>query len=166
MKITFRYGDVPEGMKIKQVYGIVFTDDGRTLVRIENKSNKRVFSMAGGTPEAFDVDVYATLEREMKEEVNTTLKKPYYVVGYQEIDEENGKPAYAQLRMTAMIEKIGEKLPDPDNGETYDRLLTSPQRMIELLGWGECGKLQIEEAKRIAEEKFGVTLKNLEEEYV
>ena len=53
------------------------------------------------------------------------------------------KRSVAQVRMTAIIDTIGEVKPDPDNGKTYERLLTTPSRVIELLGWGEVGKLQV-----------------------
>ena len=88
------------------------------------------------------------------------------MVGYQEIDEENGKPPYAQVRMTALIDKIGPVQPDPDNGETYERMLTTPERAIELINWGEVGKNQIEEAVRIAKKEFDITWGNEQEEYV
>ena len=57
--------------------------------------------------------------------------------------------------MVALVDKIGEKKPDPDNGETYDRILVTPEKAIDLLNWGECGKMQIEAAYKIAQEKFG-----------
>lgn len=166
MKITWHNGEVPPHLKTKQVYGLVFTDDGRMLVRIEEKKGKKVFTLAGGTPETFDENRIATLRREMIEEVNTTLKSKVVMVGYQEIDEENGKPPYAQVRMTALIDKIGPVQPDPDNGETYERMLTTPERAIELINWGEVGKNQIEEAVRIAKKEFDITWGNEQEEYV
>ncbi len=76
------------------------------------------------------------MKREFLEEVNTTLKDGAYIVGYQQVDEEDGTPPDAQMRMTAVIDTIGQKRPGPDNGKTYGRLLISPQRAIELLNWG------------------------------
>ena len=160
MKIIWNYGAVPENLKVTQVYGIVFNNDGQMLLKVENKKGRKVYSFAGGTPELFDKDREATLRREFLEEVNTTLKKDVYLVGYQYIDEENGKPAYAQMRYTALIDNIGKVQPDPDNGETYERILATPQEAIDLLGWGEVGKLQIEEAVRIAKEKFNICFKD------
>ena len=63
VKITWHNGAVPEGMKIKQVYGLLFTEDGRFLVRIENKPKGKVYTLAGGTPEKFDKNEEATLRR-------------------------------------------------------------------------------------------------------
>ena len=154
---TWNNGEVKEGLEVTQVYGVIFTTDGRVMLRVEDKPNgKRVYSLAGGTPEDYDADRVATLKRELVEEVNTTIFEPI-LVGYCEVDEENGKPPYAQVRMTAMINEILEKQPDPATGDTYDRLLTTPEKAIELLKWGDSGKLLIEEAVRIAKENLGLT---------
>ena len=149
---TFKWfdGEVPENVKIRQVYGLVFTKDGRMLMRIEDGRH----SLAGGTPESYDKDKIETLKRELIEEVNTTIYEPV-MVGYQLVDEENGIPPYAQVRMTALIENIGEKKPDPATGKTYDRMLVPYYKGAELLGWGEIGAKQIESAFLVAKERFG-----------
>lgn len=159
--------EVPCNLQIRQVYGVIFTEDGRTLLKVERKPNgKLTYSLAGGTPEHFDMDRNATLRRELIEEVNTTINDDILYVGYQQVSGDNDKPTYAQVRMVAMIDKIGEKLPDPDNGKIYDRLLTSPDRAIKLLDWGEIGKNIITKAVAIAEEKFGLKRTCREDEYV
>lgn len=163
--IKWKRGYVPKGMEIRQVYGVIFTKDGRILLRTYVEEGKRKYNFAGGTPELFDKDVEATLRRELIEEVNTTIGKPL-LIGYQEIDEENGKPKYAQLRMAAIIDEIGEKKPDPDNGKTYDRLLTTPSKAIDLLGWGEVAKCQIEEGFELAKKELGLQVTCSEDEYV
>lgn len=68
--------------------------------------------------------------------------------------------------MVALIKEIGEKLPDPDNGEIYERLLTTPEKAIDYINWGEVGKKQILEAKRLAQEKLGLSEFSDVEEYV
>ena len=88
---TWHNGEVPTNLKITQVYGLIFTRDGRMLLKVENKKRGKVFSLAGGTPEDYDSDKEATLRRELIEEVNVTIETPI-TVGYQEVDEENGKP--------------------------------------------------------------------------
>lgn len=158
-------GEVPENLKIKQVYGILFSTDGRVLLKCEVKQEGKCYSLAGGKPEPFDDGMEGTLRREVLEEVNCTIKEPI-LVGYQEVNEGNGIPPYAQVRMTAIIDKIGKLQPDPDNGETYERLLTPPQRAIELLNWGKEGRLQIEEAVRVIKENYKTELKNLKDELV
>ena len=163
---TWYNGEVPTGMKVGQVYGLVFTRDGRMLMKVDTKADGRKnYSLAGGTPESFDKDMEATLRREFVEEVNTTLEKPI-LAGYQEVDEGNGKDPYAQVRMVAYIDEIGPVQPDPDNGETYERLLTTPTRVIELLNWGEVGKNQVEAAVKIAKEQLGLTEFSNKEEYI
>lgn len=161
IKITWFDGNVPSNLKITQVYGIIFSLDGRILLKIEDGK----YSFAGGTPEEFDTSMVATLRRELIEEVNVVIDEPI-LVGYQEIDEGNGKLPYAQVRMCAMIKNIGVSKPDPDNNKIYQRVLVSPKKAIELLGWGEIGKNQIEAAIKIAEREFGVCYFSEKEEYI
>lgn len=92
---TWHNGNVPEGMKVTQVYGLVFTKDGRLLLRVEKKEDRIKYSLAGGKPE-LDEGREETLKREFLEEVNTTLQDGAFVVGYQQVDEEDGSPPYAQ----------------------------------------------------------------------
>lgn len=155
VKYTWHNGDVPDNLKVTQVYGALFTKNGQILLMARERDNQLIFSLSGGTTELYDKDMEATLRRELYEEINTTIEKPI-LLGYQEVDEGNGKPVYAQVRMAAMIEEIGESRPDLDGGETYKRLLTNPKRAIELLNWGESGRLMIEEAVRIVKEKLKV----------
>ena len=166
IKITWHFGEPPENMTIRQVYAIVFDQTGRTLLKTEKIDNKVVYGMIGGTPESFDKDRIATLKREFLEEVNTTLKDPIYLVGYQIIEGDKDLPPYDQIRMVAMIDKIGEKQPDPDNGKIYDRILTTPEKAAKLLGWGESAEKPIMRAFEIAKEKFNLKLTNNEDDWL
>ena len=166
VEIIWHYGEPPKDMQVRQVYAIVFDKYGRTMLKSDVKDGKRYFGMIGGTPESFDKDRIATLKREFLEEVNTKLKDPIYLVGYQVIIGDRDLPPYAQIRMTAMIDEIGEKKPDPDNGKISDRILTTPQRAIKLLGWGESAEKPILKAFEIAKEKFDLVPQEAEEEYV
>lgn len=163
---TWHNGNVPEGMKVTQVYGLVFTKDGRMLLKVEKVGDKIMYSLAGGKPELEDNSREETLKREFLEEVNTTLQDGALVVGYQQVDEEDGSPPYAQMRMSAIIDSIGIRQPDPDTGKIYDRLLTTPKRAIELLNWGKVGESQVNEALRIAKEHLGLKEFSTKEEYV
>ena len=154
-------GEVPHNIEIRQVYGLIFTRDGRMLLKLEDGK----YSFAGGTPESFDSSKEDTLKRELIEEVNTTINEPI-MVGYQLVDEENGIKPYAQVRMMAMIDEIGEVKPDPDNGKVYQRVLTTPKRVVDLLGWGEVGRLQVEAACKVAKEKFNIENYLDKEEYI
>ncbi|MBR2468410.1 MAG: NUDIX hydrolase [Clostridia bacterium] len=154
---TWFDGEVPNGTKITQVYGLVFTPDGRMLIIGKDKKDRVEYSLIGGTPEDFDVDKEATLRRELLEEANTALGNEIHMVGYQLVDEENGIPPYAQVRMMAMIDSIGPSQPDPDNGQTYQRILTTPDRVIELLKWGTTGEKQVKAAVQMAKQYFGIS---------
>ena len=165
VKFTWRDGEVDKNLKITQVYGIIFTMDGRRLLKVENKNDRKIYSLAGGKPEIYDKDNETTLRRELIEEINTTIKEPI-LIGYQVVDEGNGKAPYAQVRMVALIDEIGEKKIDPDKGKLYDRLLTNRDKAIELLDWGKSGKQQIEAAYKMAKEKFNIENINLLEEWI
>ncbi|NCB48553.1 MAG: hypothetical protein EOM55_02895 [Clostridia bacterium] len=155
MFLKWHIGKVPKRLKIKQVYGVIFTENGRVLLKGEKENDEVIYSLAGGSPETFDKGIEATLRRELIEEVNVTIGEPI-LLGYQEVDEQNGKPPYAQVRMVAMIDKIGKSQPDPDTGETYERLLTHPKKAIQFLNWGDIGKKIIEKAVMVATKEFGL----------
>lgn len=148
--------DVPEGMETTQVWGVCFTKDGRIMLKYEYVNGKRVYSLPGGTPEVYDKDRVATLRREFVEEANTTLEDDVYLVGHQVVNIGDGTPPFAQVRMTALIKEIGEKLPDPDTGETFGRLLTTPERAIELLNYGKEGEKMIIQAMKVAKDKLKI----------
>ena len=164
-KFIWCNGNVPNNMQIKQVYGILFSIDGRIFLMAEKLADRIKYSLPGGHPENIDKTLDETLRREVLEEVNISVKNPI-IVGYQEVDEEDGSCLYAQVRMAALIDKVGDKIPDIANGKTYDRLLVSPSKAIELLNWGEVGYLQIMSAVEIAEAQFGVKLLLNKEEYI
>lgn len=161
---TWHNGIVPHDMEIKQVYGILFSIDGRILL-IVDKTKDAMYSFAGGRPESEDNGIEDTLRREVFEEVNISISKPI-IVGYQEVDEEDGSMPFAQVRMAAIIDKIGKKRPDIDNGKTYERLLVPAYKAIELLQWGDVGYEQIMAAKSIAENVFCITEISDTEEYI
>ena len=156
---------VPEGMRITQVYGIILDREGRVMLRLEKTAGGIRYSLGGGRPEPFDDGIEATCRRELLEEVNTEIETPVYI-GYQLVDEEDGTPPYAQVRMAALIKRIGEKKPDPDNGETYDRYMVSPERAAELLNWGDVGYEQVMKAKEVVYRQYGITGGSSKEEYV
>ena len=160
-KYTWREGSVPENLKVTQVYGVIFSRDGRVLLSVDGGK----YSLIGGHPEEFDGGMAATLKREVLEEVNIEIENPI-MLGYQEVDEENGLPVYAQVRMAALIASVGEIRPDVDNGKTYGRLLVPPARAIELLGWGDIGYRQITAGAEAAKKIFGVDKFSEKEEYI
>lgn len=166
VKLTWYNGEPPKDLRVRQVYGVMFTEDGRIMLKIENKGDKKYYSLAGGTVETYDKDNVATLRREVIEEVNTELGEKTVVIGYQEVENDGKRPKYAQLRMAALIKQINEKRPDPDGGRIYDRLLTTPKKAIELLNWGGIGEILITEAVKIAKKQLGVKEFVDKDEYV
>ena len=151
-QITWEKGNVPAGMEVRQVYGVFFDKQGRVLLRIE----KGKYKLTGGKPEKNDSDYYATLRRELREEANCTVGD-LRMVGYQKVDEEDGTPAYAQIRMTGIIHEIGEASPDPDRpGWVYGRVLVSPLKAAVLLNWGQVGINQIYDVAMEAHTHFNL----------
>lgn len=142
-------GKVRKDIEIKQVYGIVFNEDGNIFLKVEEGQ----YNLAGGKPEIEDKSIEDTLKREFIEEVNITLKN-IHMLGYQLVEEDNGVKPYAQVRMIAQIDKIFESRPDLDNGKLYERVFKMPKETIELLNWGEVGKKQIEEAVKLAKKYY------------
>lgn len=142
-------GEVPTGIEIKQVYGIVFNADGNIFLRIDNG----IYKLTGGRPEIEDKSIEDTLKREFIEEANITIKN-IHLLGYQLVDENSEVKPYAQVRMIAQIDKIFDNRPDLDNGKLYKRVFKSPKETINLLNWGEVGKKQIEEAVKLAKKYY------------
>ena len=160
---TWHNGEIPEGVQITQVYGLIFSREGHLLLKAQPQINN--YGLAGGHPEPFDRGIEETLRRELIEEVNMTITKPL-LVGYQLVDEEDGTPPFAQVRMTALINTIGVNRPDTDNGKFYERLLTAPMKAAELLNWGDVGYAQIKAAIDIAAESYGIADFNPNDKYI
>lgn len=74
---TWIKNNVPNNLKVKQVYGIVFSDDERNLLRIEDNKYK----LTGGKPENNET-FEETLKREYIEEINVELEECYYLGFY------------------------------------------------------------------------------------
>ena len=149
---------VPDELKVTQVYGIVFSDDGRILLRIEDGK----YELTGGHPEEFE-KYEETLKREYIEEVNISLKEIYYL-GYLQVTE-NSKEQYAQVRMIARIDKIGERKPDIDNGKTYDRKLVNINNVKEYLNYNDyAGNIMIDDAINLAKKKYSMLIQGDENE--
>ena len=164
----FRWVDapVPAGMKITQVYAVMLDRDSRVMLRVEKTTDGRTrYSLAGGRPEPFDRGIEDTCRREVLEEVNTEIETPVYI-GYQQVDEEDGTLAYAQVRMAALIREIGIKKPDPDNGRIYDRLMISAEKAAELLDWGAVGTAQVMKARDTICQKYGIRYTGKPDEWV
>lgn len=146
-KFKWINNNVPNNLKVRQVYGVVFSDDGRVLLRIEDSKYK----LTGGKPEENE-SYEETLKREYIEELNVELVECYYL-GYLLVEDNNEK--YAQVRMIAKIKNINYKRPDTDNGKVYDRRLVTFDKVKGYLNYqDEAGNLMIDDAINIASKKY------------
>ncbi|MBI3430386.1 MAG: NUDIX domain-containing protein [Actinobacteria bacterium] len=137
---------VPVGLEVRQVYGFIFSTDGRILV-LEDEGK---FNLPGGKPENNE-SVDETLIRETFEEGQTKIHSRGYL-GYQLVE---GIETFAQVRLVASIDHFLPTDKDPSTGRRYWRLLVPPTELNELLGWGESGKRQVASAIASAS-RFGV----------
>ena len=147
VKYTWYNITVPSDLKVRQVYGIAFTEDGRIILRIENNKYK----LTGGKPEVNE-SYEETLKREYIEELNVELEDCYYL-GFLLVEDNNEK--YAQVRMIAKIKSINENHIDPATGEMYERELVNADKVKKLLNYkDEAGNLMLDEAIQKAKEKY------------
>jgi 8-oxo-dGTP diphosphatase len=144
-EFTWHPRPVPAAMAVRQVYGFLFMPDGRLLIRIDGAKN----SLPGGRPEPGEDGYIEVLQREAMEEVTVEIDQTHYL-GYQCVDEQDGTPPYAQVRMVARIAAVLPQRPDPDNGRIYRRYLVDPAKAADLLGWGELGHQQAAAAVQVA----------------
>lgn len=146
---TWYKAPVTECLEIRQVYGVVFSNDGRVLLRIEDGRYK----LTGGRPEKGE-SFEETLRREYIEELNVELTDIHYL-GYLLAQDHDEK--YAQVRMIARIKDIGESCIDPDRGKMYGRKLVAIDSVKDYLSYGdEAGNQMLEDAIIMAKEKYGL----------
>lgn len=166
LKLSWHEEKVPDGMRVRQVYAVAFDKFGRVILKIDDKGDRKSYSLAGGTPEPFDKDEEATLRREYIEEINTTLQSKVCYLGFVKVEGDGEREPYAQVRTVALIDKIGQKKPDPDTGATYERILVCPQKAIKLLNWKDVGRQIITKAVEVARAEFGIDSHLDQDEYV
>lgn len=143
--------DVPKQLEVRQVYGIVFSDEGKILLRIDDNKYK----LTGGHPEKKDSCFEETIKREFMEEINIELEEIYYL-GYLLVEENSEQ--YAQVRMIAKIKKIGNIKPDLDNGRVYQRYMVNQNNVNYYLNYNDlAGNQMISDAIKMANEKFDFT---------
>ena len=80
-KYTWFKKSAPENIEIKQVYGILFSQDGKILLRVEDDKYK----LTGGKPEPKE-NFEETLKRECMEEINVEIEEIHYL-GYFLVEE-------------------------------------------------------------------------------
>ncbi len=147
-KFTWNNCVVPHNLKIKQVYGVVFSDDKRILLRLDDNKYK----LTGGKPEENE-SYEETLKREYIEELNIELEDIHYL-GYLLVEENNIEP-YAQVRMIGKIKNINKNRHDIDTGKQYKRFLSSINNVKKYLNYeDEAGNLLIDDAIIMADKKY------------
>ena len=143
--------ELPPSIDIRQVYGIVFSDIGNILLRIDDNKYK----LTGGKPELFDSNLKETLKREYLEELNVEIKDINYL-GYLLVEEDT-KEKYAQVRMIAKIKNIGYIRPDKDNRKTYKRFMSNIKNVKNYLNYPDlAGNQLIDDAIIMAKEKYNI----------
>lgn len=114
--------------------------------------------LPGGTMESQDHgDPAATLRREAYEEAAVHIGQPIYL-GYLHDDTgqvyDDAGPC-ARVRMAAALHEYGPAEHDIATGQTYARLLASPEQVAELFDWGPDSGAQIA-AVHTAREQLGI----------
>lgn len=138
-KYTWNTSLVPNDVVVKQVYGIVFSDDFKILLRVEDGKYK----LTGGKPEK-DESYEDTLKREYIEELNVELDNVSYL-GYLLVEENDS--LYAQVRMVAKIKKINDTCIDPATGKMYGRELVDCNKVKDYLKYkDDAGNTMIDDA--------------------
>ncbi|RLU82491.1 NUDIX hydrolase [Streptomyces griseocarneus] len=145
-------GAVPDRLPVTQVWGWLFAQDGRNLVLIGQDTGSAC--LPGGTVEPADHgDPGQTLKREAWEEARVRISDPLYL-GYLHDDTSNRRPC-ARARFAARITGWEPPHRDEATGQTYTRLLATPEQTAQLFDWGEESAAQLA-AVHIAREKFGL----------
>ncbi len=159
-KYVWIKNEVPINLEVKQVYGIVFSEEGKILLRVDNHKYK----LTGGHPEARDNCFEDTLKREFIEELNIEIKDICYL-GYLLVEEDNVQ--YAQIRMIARIKKINDIRADIDNGKIYQRYMANQNNVKNYLDYKDlAGNQMIDDAIKLANENYCFSTPNDKEYFL
>lgn len=133
----FETDDFSNVENIKQVYGIIFNDEGKVLV-VNTVGNWQV---PGGKPEPGE-SIVETLIRESLEEADVELKD-ITPLGYQYVRQitENGlSKNIGQIRFAAMVKELKKQTVDPATGKLPERRFIDVEEFLEYCPWGNIGK--------------------------
>ncbi|WKU42832.1 NUDIX domain-containing protein [Streptomyces sp. VNUA116] len=145
-------GPVPAGLPVQQAWGWLFAKDGRVLVLIGQDTGSAC--LPGGTVEAADHGAPArTLRREAWEEARVHISDPLYL-GYHPDD--SGSRRCARARYAARITGWEPPSRDEATGQTYTRLLATPEQTAQLFDWGDEAASQLASVHS-AREELGLT---------
>lgn len=159
-KYVWIKNEMPTNIEVKQVYGIVFSEEGKILLRVDNHKYK----LTGGHPEEKDNCFEDTLKREFMEELNVEIEDIFYL-GYLLVEEDNNQ--YAQVRMIAKIKKINDIRPDTDNGKVYQRYVVNQNNAKNYLDYKDlAGNQMIDDAIKLANENYSFSNINDKEYFI
>ncbi|WP_406841531.1 NUDIX hydrolase (plasmid) [Streptomyces sp. AHU1] len=159
MKAHWIAAQVPDDLRVRQVYGFLFDNEGRVLVQDDLGRH----NLPGGKPEAGE-DFQQTLARECVEESQVEIGAAAYM-GYVLVQDPGAEP-YAQVRMAARITRFLDRAPDESTGRVYRRLMTPIENAPALLDWGAHGSAQAKTAAEVAHRDLGVRLAATDSEAV
>ncbi|WP_424886762.1 NUDIX hydrolase [Streptomyces sp. XH2] len=147
----WRTGPVPAGLPVKQAWGWLFSEEGRVLVLIGQDSGSAC--LPGGRVEPADYgDPARTLRREVWEEAQVHISDPLYL-GY--LHDDTSSRHCARARYAAQITGWEPPTREEATGQTYARLLATPEQVAQLFGWGDEAAFQLA-AVHSAREKLGL----------
>ena len=136
---------------IKQVYGIVFNEEGEILI-VNTVGN---WQLPGGKPEEGE-SWEDTLIREAIEEADVEIEG-LVPIGYQRVSEIKDKKegeTFAQLRVFAKIKNLNELTKDPATGIIPKRKFIKPEEFSSYCPWGKIGQHVIDKANHIYKKSF------------
>ncbi len=131
---------------VKQVYGILFNNQGKILI-INTVGNWQV---PGGKPEKGE-SFEETLIRESFEEADAEIEH-IYPLGYQLVSEiKNGVQGeeFCQLRFFARIKSLKDPTKDPATGKIPERKFINPKEFLDYCPWGNIAKYVVAKAKSL-----------------
>ncbi|MFC5144844.1 NUDIX hydrolase [Streptomyces aureoversilis] len=139
------------GLPVTQAWGWLFAGDGRVLVLIGQDTGSAC--LPGGTVESADHgSPVRTLRREAWEKARVRLGEPLHL-GY--LDDNTDNRRCARARYAAAITSWEPPALDEATGQTYARLLATPEQTAQLFDWGAEAAAQIA-AVHTAREKLGL----------
>src|SRR3989344_1300427 len=128
---------------IKQVYGVIFNNQGELLI-VNTVGN---WQLPGGKPEKGE-SIHQTLHREVREEASVEINElnPLGNQLVSEIKEKAQGSTFCQIRIAAKIKKINPIAVDPATGKVPERKFIKVSDFIDYCPWGKIGQHVVDKA--------------------
>ncbi|WP_157868485.1 hypothetical protein [Streptomyces caatingaensis] len=128
---------MPEEVPIRRIHGFCFDDAGRVLLReLPGRSE-----LPGVEPRPDADNAETALVQGCLELCRVSISEPFYL-GYQRVDENNGTPPYAELKMVAHVTAFHPLNSITGIHPAYRRVLSPVSAVPAILHWGVEGLLQ------------------------